>query len=509
MTVPDMSAPSHRPSTAPRRPAGQPPADRAAGPPTLGPLLVALRTARGWSQLGLAERLCAAAGLPTITRHEVSRWERERRIPADFWLGWLAAVLAIPAEELAAAAAASRTAAADPGPDPGLLREIRRLVRAAHGWLAAATGAATPATRTTGAAPPVTRSTGAAAPTTGAAPPAASTGTEPTRPTGPTASTGTEPTGPTGSAPPAGPPELAALRRLAVLVGGVDLGPLGRERLGPLIDPARRPDAGRPELRTAAEATQLAGWLAADAGDEITALSAYRRALDLAGAARDHALGAYVLASASHLLAGRGDAVTALLLARIGRAGLGPAGPAGMHALLLHRLAFAAALDGRPELAGAALAAAGRAAAGRDLASEPGWLRWLDAAQLSAMTGRCLAALGRAQLAEPLLAAAVRRSAGPRGRAVYGAWWARVWLQLGDVERACAAADAALLCAVRSGSVHAATELARLRPRLSVHRARPCVRRHLDAARTIRVWLPRPVRLVECQPTTASSGGNG
>ncbi|MFG1652060.1 helix-turn-helix domain-containing protein [Micromonospora sp. NPDC049275] len=91
-------------------------------PPTrtpLGPLLVRLRLARGWSQRRTAAELCAAAGVPTLSRHEVSRWERQRRVPGGFWLGWLAAVLDVPlvvlAEEAARTRRTRRAAAAGPG----------------------------------------------------------------------------------------------------------------------------------------------------------------------------------------------------------------------------------------------------------------------------------------------------------------------------------------------------------------------------------------------------------
>ncbi|WP_206025000.1 helix-turn-helix domain-containing protein [Micromonospora zingiberis] len=65
--------------------------------PLSGPLLTRLRLARGWSQSRLAAELCAAAGVPTLSRHEVSRWERQRRIPGRFWHAWLATVLDPPA----------------------------------------------------------------------------------------------------------------------------------------------------------------------------------------------------------------------------------------------------------------------------------------------------------------------------------------------------------------------------------------------------------------------------
>jgi transcriptional regulator with XRE-family HTH domain len=75
---------------------------------SLGPVLTRARLARGWSQLRVAAQLCAASGTVTVTRNEVSRWERGERVPSGFWLGWLAFVLEVPVEELARAAARTR-----------------------------------------------------------------------------------------------------------------------------------------------------------------------------------------------------------------------------------------------------------------------------------------------------------------------------------------------------------------------------------------------------------------
>ncbi|MBM7080008.1 helix-turn-helix domain-containing protein [Micromonospora humida] len=65
-------------------------------PRPLGPLITQLRLARGWSQRRLADELCAAAGTATLTRHEVSRWERSVRVPGDRWRRQLAVVLDAP-----------------------------------------------------------------------------------------------------------------------------------------------------------------------------------------------------------------------------------------------------------------------------------------------------------------------------------------------------------------------------------------------------------------------------
>jgi transcriptional regulator with XRE-family HTH domain len=79
-------------------------------PEKIGPLLVRLRNARGWSQIRLAERLCDASGIKTISRHEVSRWERQERIPSVFWLRWFAIVFDVPMDDIEAAAIVARNA---------------------------------------------------------------------------------------------------------------------------------------------------------------------------------------------------------------------------------------------------------------------------------------------------------------------------------------------------------------------------------------------------------------
>src|SRR5690606_14624951 len=47
----------------------------------LGPALRRLRIGKGYTQRSVADKLCEQAGLATVTRHEVSRWERQLRLP--------------------------------------------------------------------------------------------------------------------------------------------------------------------------------------------------------------------------------------------------------------------------------------------------------------------------------------------------------------------------------------------------------------------------------------------
>lgn len=54
-----------------------------------------------------------ASGLYTITRSDVSRWERGKRIPTGLWLHWLAEVLCVPEAQMQQGAAVTRKARKD------------------------------------------------------------------------------------------------------------------------------------------------------------------------------------------------------------------------------------------------------------------------------------------------------------------------------------------------------------------------------------------------------------
>ncbi|WP_247685380.1 transcriptional regulator [Micromonospora sp. C31] len=435
------------------------------GPQLLGPLLAQLRLARGRSQLRLAAELCAASGVPTLSRHEVSRWERQLRVPGVFWLGWLAVVLAVPVDLLAAAAA--RTRRLGPPPAFGGSRPRAALLALAQRWLADPHAVLLPGPP----ARPDGRGDGRGSP--------ARPGLPGTRPA--TADTDG----------PEGPVRLAQLRRLDDLAGGADLAGLGAYRLGRAVralsgcGPAARPRL----LLELAESAQLAGWLTADAGDAAGALHAYRLALRAAATAGDPALAGHVLGSASHLLTGVGDPAGALVLARTAYAGARRSASPGLRALLLHRVALAMALGGRAGAVPQALDAARRVTDAPEPGREPPWLYWLDGPELAAMTGRTLVALGRPRPAEAPLHAV--RGRGPRTSAIYGSWLARGYLQLGEVERASAVAGEALLDAVRAGSPRALGQLAEVRRRLAGHGDEPAVRRYRALAASAAPYLPR------------------
>lgn len=104
-----------------------------ARPDALGALLADARQQRGLSQARLATRLCASAGVATVTRHEISRWERGDRVPSGFWLAWLAETLDVPFTRLEHAAAQRRARDRAPG-------HWRLLHPGVYAWMAANPG---------------------------------------------------------------------------------------------------------------------------------------------------------------------------------------------------------------------------------------------------------------------------------------------------------------------------------------------------------------------------------
>jgi hypothetical protein len=259
---------------------------------------------------------------------------------------------------------------------------------------------------------------------------------------------------------------------------------------------------------------QLAGWTAADAGRPDAARRAYGVGLATAAAAGDRALGAHLLGCLSHLVVER-DPAEALLLARTGYAGARHSGAGGLRALLLHRVAFAAARSGERRTSETALAAAERVADRRAPDREPAWLYWLDPGELAVMAGRCFAALRRPLRAVPLLrqrwdrAVAPLRPAeeprppGPRTVAIDGGWLAEAYLDAGEVEQAGAVALAAVVAAIRSGSPRAAGRALSSRSRLVVASAGNAGRDFADLLAAAQPYLPGPGR---AGPVVLASG---
>lgn len=71
-----------------------------------GRLLAHYRMRAGWTQEELADRLCRAK--PTLTRNDVSRWERGVRLPGRYWLSHISRLLDLPEHVETAIASVAR-----------------------------------------------------------------------------------------------------------------------------------------------------------------------------------------------------------------------------------------------------------------------------------------------------------------------------------------------------------------------------------------------------------------
>jgi transcriptional regulator with XRE-family HTH domain len=417
--------------------------DAGAGRPELiGPLLARLRKGKGWSQLRLAEKLCDVSGSPTVTRHEVSRWERGDRVPGRIWLEALAVALEASLEELEAAVSATRERIPGPGARPpgrpwlwrplvaldlaatldhGKAFDLRDL---AHAWLAG------PPEGWEGRA-------GAGAPDAGltAAGRGAAGGFEADSEPVLLDGTGRDVLGFLEA-------RLGRLRRADDLLGGVELAGRVDRRLRQVIPALKKIGDGWSEnalrsraLRLIAGYAQLAGWVQADAGNGLAARRAYRVGLKAAAVAGDRELAGHVLGSLSSLSLDGGNAHEALLVARTGLAGITDSGSSLLRALLLHRAALAAARLKERREAELMLVEAERVIDRFRPEDEPKWLYWLEHEELEAMTGRCLAVLGRPLRAVRMLTS---RSGGGglRSSALYECWLARSYVELGETEEA-------------------------------------------------------------------------
>jgi transcriptional regulator with XRE-family HTH domain len=151
------------------------------------------------------------------------------------------------------------------------------------------------------------------------------------------------------------------------------------------------------ELFTSAGAlSEMAGWMAHDAGDDITARRHFQRSLELTNVGKDRQLKAHVLASMSHLCLHDGDPEEAIRLAREGRDALADdsVNP-GLAARLFSMEARGLAELNRSAECDEILALAARALA-RPIIDEPSpWVSSFDEGSLASEITRCMTRLSR------------------------------------------------------------------------------------------------------------------
>lgn len=152
---------------------------------------------------------------------------------------------------------------------------------------------------------------------------------------------------------------------------------------------------GRAVFSAAASLTELAGWMAHDAGNDTAAGQHFRRSLDLATVGKDRQLAAHVYASMSHLAHHRHQPQQAIDLAHQGIHVLNGGPRTSLHAYLFAMHAKGAATLGRSDECTTLLLDAEKALNQPINDYEPSpWVSTFDEGSFAHEAARCMRALG-------------------------------------------------------------------------------------------------------------------
>ncbi|MFJ8349744.1 helix-turn-helix domain-containing protein [Streptomyces sp. NPDC094153] len=359
-----------------------------------GQYLAGLRRRTGKSQRQLAGLLCALSGVQSVTRNEVSRWERGGRVP-EAWLPFLAAALRTPETQLQQAVAYARGDRL--AQLPGAAATLAELLPPGDPL--------EPLTARTGHRIDVAKVEGLAA-------------------------------------------RVHALRLADdVLSGGDLIAPAFRELSAAVTlhrEASYAEDVGRSLLVQIGELAQITGWIASDAGRHADAERAYRLGISAARQAGDGPLTANLAGSLAYQWVNAGRVQDGIGLAQAAVDEAGDDAPGKTRALFLDRVAWAHAKAGRSH-AQEALRALGEA---HDALSDDGhgeaplWAYWVSREELEVMDARVFTELRRPLRAVPLLADVLARYDATHARelALYRSWLAVALADANEPEQAAAEA---------------------------------------------------------------------
>jgi transcriptional regulator with XRE-family HTH domain len=343
-----------------------------------GEYLARLRRNAHKSQRQLAELLCAISGTSSVTRNEISRWERGERVP-DVWLPALSHALDVPIIDLDRAAAYARGDTLPYGmPSPIETLAVFLPDDSEHlGPLASRAG------RRVGISTAV---------------------------------------------------DLASRAhglRLAddVIAGGDLLAPAFRELAAAVRlyqETTHTEQVGRALLDSIGELAQIAGWVASDAGQHDMAERAYTLGVSAAREAGDLPLVGNLAGSLAYQLSNTRHELDGLSLARAALEEAGPNARGKARALYHDRVAWAHAKVGDAQPAMRALGSAHDALSDHDSDDAPAWAYWVSPEELEVMDARVYTELRKPLRAVPLLRDALSRydTTHTRELALYLSWLA-------------------------------------------------------------------------------------
>ncbi|MCG0287521.1 helix-turn-helix transcriptional regulator [Streptomyces sp. PSAA01] len=376
-----------------------------------------LREAHEWSQARLAREICRAAGVAgdPVGRQEVSRWENGKRTPRE-WLPFIATALGVSEEVLRTPqkpAEPPLPTLADFLPEGDPLSPLQ-----AHSGRRTGMGAVVDLRQ-----------------------------------------------------------RVHGLRLADdVLAGGDLIRPALRELRSAVKlyrEGSHSGEVGRQLLRQIGELTQIAGWIASDAGQHEEAERIYRLGISAARQAEDHTLAGNIAGSLAYQFSNTGRESEGLTLAHAALNDAGSKAPPKARALYLDRVAWAHTKAGGIENGQQAMRALGEA--GEALSEDgpgtesPAYLYWVDAGELRVMESRVYTELHRPLRAVPLLREVLGGydATHTREMALYLSWLAVALADANEPEEAAAVAERVITLAADISSERTAERvrviLARLR----------------------------------------------
>jgi transcriptional regulator with XRE-family HTH domain len=318
-----------------------------------GETLARLRRCSGKSQTRLAEVLCELSGRSTVTRHEISRYERGVRLPGAFWLPYLAEALGVSVATLERAMATGRLPEEFTNDLGGTLGRfelpgdlcgspsIRRGRQIGHHEVNDLAG------------------------------------------------------------------RVHGLRLADdVLAGGDLIAPAFRELDGAISlyrESRHTEGVGRALLAQTGELAQIGGWIASDAGQHQQADRTYRLGISAAREAGDLALVGNLAGSLAYQLSNTGREDEGVVLAQAALHEAGPHAHPTARALYLDRIAWAQAQVGDSQAAMRALGRAHEALTEDSPDEAPRWAYWVSPEELQVMDARVYTELHRPLRAVPVL----------------------------------------------------------------------------------------------------------
>ncbi|ASR00226.1 helix-turn-helix transcriptional regulator [Streptomyces sp. 11-1-2] len=206
-------------------------------------------------------------------------------------------------------------------------------------------------------------------------------------------------------------------------------------------------EVGRQLLRQIGELTQIAGWIASDAGQHVEAERIYRLGIGAARQAEDYILSGNIAGSLAYQFSNTGRESEGVRLAQAAFNDARAEAPPKARALYLDRVAWAHTKAGGTENGQQAMRALGEAGQAlsedSDGTESPAYLYWVDAGELRVMESRVYTELHRPLRAVPLLREVLSEydATHTREMALYLSWLAVALADANEPEEAATVAE--------------------------------------------------------------------